>query len=137
MITNQPGYVKYNENAGFDIGRTIEMWNQSGSNKMNIWLNFNCFWVTFCILFFCCHFIYFLLLPPNSLSYFSFASTKLSFILFFCFHQKKSIKRKLTAQVNFLKNLKHTKKSGASVFELRFENLSLFRIFLNVCSRFS
>ena len=25
LITNQLGYVKYNENAGFGIGRTIEM----------------------------------------------------------------------------------------------------------------
>ncbi len=38
---------------------------------------------------------------------------------------------------NLLKNFKHTKKSGASVFGRCCENLSLIRIFLYVCFRFS
>ena len=46
---------------------------------------------------------------------------------------KESWQRKVSAVENLLKTVKHTKKSGASVFGLCCENLSLIRTFLNVC----
>jgi len=77
-------------------------------------------------------------LPLKGYSLYTFYSLNYFLLVpFFCNHQKKGTERKLTALGNFLKNREHTKKSGASVFGLRCENLSLIRIFLNVCSCFS